>query len=52
MKISVTLCTYNGESYLPQKLESILAQTRMSDKLVVCDDLYSGNTTAIVKICN
>ncbi len=49
MKISIALCTYNGAAYLLQQLESILAQTRMPDELVVCDDLSSDNTTAIAK---
>lgn len=49
MKISIALCTYNGAAHLVQQLESILGQTRVPDELVVCDDLSSDNTTAIVK---
>jgi glycosyltransferase involved in cell wall biosynthesis len=49
MKISIALCTYNGAAYLDQQLGSILAQTRTPDELVVCDDLSTDNTTAIVK---
>lgn len=40
---SVALCTYNGERHLPRQLESIAAQTRRVDELVVCDD---GSTDA------
>jgi hypothetical protein len=38
MKISVAMCTYNGSEYLPAQWESILAQSRKPDEIVVCDD--------------
>ncbi len=38
MKISIALCTYNGEKFLTEQLESFLAQTRLPDELVVGDD--------------
>jgi glycosyltransferase involved in cell wall biosynthesis len=47
MKISVALCTYNGAKYLPEQLQSYLAQTRLPDELVVCDD---GSTDATFSI--
>ena len=43
LRLSVALCTFNGARYLPQQLESIAAQTRLPDELVVCDD---GSTDA------
>lgn len=49
MKISVALCTYNGERYLREQLESIAAQTRLPDEVVVCDDCSSDETTEIVR---
>jgi Glycosyl transferase family 2 len=48
-KISVALCTYNGEPFLRQQLESIQQQTRLPDELVVCDDRSTDQTLAIVR---
>jgi glycosyltransferase involved in cell wall biosynthesis len=47
--ISVALCTYNGERYLPAQLESIAAQTRLPDELVVCDDASTDRTAKMVR---
>lgn len=46
---SVAMCTYNGARYVGDQLESIAAQTRLPDELVVCDDASSDNTAAIVE---
>jgi glycosyltransferase involved in cell wall biosynthesis len=48
-RISVALCTYNGERYLPELLESLLAQERLPHELVVCDDRSSDSTVALVE---
>jgi glycosyltransferase involved in cell wall biosynthesis len=48
-KISVALCTYNGEPFLRQQLASIQQQTRLPDELVVCDDLSTDQTLKIVR---
>ena len=48
-KISVALCTYNGERFLRQQLESIQQQSRLPDELVVCDDRSRDQTVAIVR---
>ncbi len=48
-KISVALCTYNGDSFLRQQLESIQQQTRLPDELVVCDDRSTDQTIVIVR---
>jgi glycosyltransferase involved in cell wall biosynthesis len=37
-RVSVALCTFEGERYVSSQLESLLAQTRLPDELVVCDD--------------
>ena len=47
--ISVALCTYNGERYLRQQLDSILNQTLAVDEIVVCDDASSDGTPAILE---
>jgi glycosyltransferase involved in cell wall biosynthesis len=49
MKLSVALCTYNGERFLREQLESIASQSRPPDELIVCDDGSSDNTLAIIK---
>ena len=49
MTLSVAMCTYNGEAYLPEQLISIAAQTRQPDELVICDDCSSDGTVEIVK---
>lgn len=49
MKISVAMCTYNGADFLPAQLESILAQSRKPDEIVVCDDGSTDETRAILQ---
>jgi len=48
MKISIALCTYNGERYLGEQLASIAAQSRQPDELVVCDDGSTDDTLIIL----
>jgi hypothetical protein len=48
-RISVALCTYNGERFLPQQLASIANQTRLPDELVVCDDRSTDRTLSMVR---
>jgi glycosyltransferase involved in cell wall biosynthesis len=49
MRLSVALCTYNGEEYLGEQLDSLAAQTRPPDELVVCDDRSTDRTPEIVR---
>jgi len=46
--LSVALCTYNGSAFLERQLESIAAQDRPPDELVVCDDASTDATPQIV----
>lgn len=48
MKISVAMATYNGDKYLQMQLESIAAQTRLPDELIVADDCSMDNTLALL----
>ncbi|HTY14510.1 MAG TPA: glycosyltransferase family 2 protein [Methanoregulaceae archaeon] len=48
MKVSVALCTFNGERYLKDQLDSILQQTVMPDELIVCDDCSTDNSMNII----
>jgi len=42
LTLSVAMCSYNGAKYLQEQLDSIIAQTRLPDELVVCDDSSSN----------
>ncbi|WP_163336853.1 glycosyltransferase [Desulfopila sp. IMCC35008] len=48
-KISIALATYNGAYFIREQLESFVAQTRLPDELVVCDDCSSDSTLFIVQ---
>ncbi|MFY1048345.1 glycosyltransferase family 2 protein [Chryseobacterium sp. GP-SGM7] len=47
-KISVALCTYNGEKFIHQQIDSILNQTLKVDEIVICDDGSKDNTSNIL----
>ena len=49
MKISVALCTYNGEKFLEKQLDSILNQSVPVTEIVVCDDISSDSTKSILE---
>jgi len=48
LKISVAMCTYNGETYLTQQLRSILDQTLLPHELVACDDGSTDRTLELL----
>jgi glycosyltransferase involved in cell wall biosynthesis len=47
--IDILLATYNGETYLPEQLNSLLAQTRRGWRLLVRDDGSSDGTREILE---
>ncbi|WP_151083324.1 glycosyltransferase [Nocardioides cynanchi] len=49
MRLSVVMATFEGETYLPEMLDSLATQTRLPDELVVRDDGSSDATVAIVE---
>lgn len=49
MKISIAMATYNGAKYLQEQLDSFVAQTRLPDELVVCDDGSSDGSIEILE---
>lgn len=49
IKISVCMCTYNGEKYIKSQLDSIIAQTKQPDEIVIIDDNSEDRTFEIVK---
>src|SRR5687767_2196446 len=48
-RFSVAMCTYGGARFVGAQLESIAAQTRPPDELVVCDDRSPDETAAVVE---
>lgn len=48
MRASVVLCTWNGERWLPELWQSLLAQTRVPDQIVVRDDASGDGTFALL----
>lgn len=49
MTISIAICTYNGEKYLAEQLDSILSQTVKADEIVICDDGSTDRTMEILE---
>lgn len=47
--LSVALCSYNGEKFLTQQLESILNQSKAIDEIVICDDNSTDSTINIIE---
>ncbi len=48
-KVSVVMCTYNGEKYLKEQLDSILAQTYPIHEIIVRDDCSTDGTMRILE---
>ena len=48
-KISIALCTFNGERFLREQLASYAAQSQLPDEVVVCDDGSTDSTLEILK---
>jgi glycosyltransferase involved in cell wall biosynthesis len=48
-KISVAMCTYNGERFLVEQLDSILNQTYQNIELVIVDDCSTDGTVALLE---
>ena len=47
--VTVTICTYNGEQFLPETLNSVLAQTYANTEVVIVDDGSRDGTVSIIK---
>lgn len=48
VKISLCMCTYNGEQYIREQLDSIVNQTKLPNEIIVFDDASTDNTVAIL----
>jgi glycosyltransferase involved in cell wall biosynthesis len=49
VRVSIALCTYNGARFIGEQLDSIAAQSRPPDELVVCDDRSDDDTVERVR---
>jgi glycosyltransferase involved in cell wall biosynthesis len=49
MRISVALCTFNGEKFIAKQLRSILSQRRRPDEIVIFDDASRDETVSIAR---
>lgn len=49
MKISVAICTYNGEKYINQQIDSILNQSLAVNEIIICDDCSTDQTFNILE---
>lgn len=43
------MCTFNGAAFVEAQLESILAQSRIPDEIIVCDDGSTDGTIDVAK---
>lgn len=48
-RISIAMTTYNGEKYLADQIDSILAQSYSDFELIICDDCSTDATCTILK---
>ncbi|WP_421945875.1 glycosyltransferase [Pedobacter sp.] len=49
MKVSVCIATYNGEKYLKEQIDSILAQISLDDEVIIVDDCSSDSSIEILE---
>lgn len=48
MKLSVAMCTYNGDLYIKEQLQSIINQTVPVNEIIICDDGSTDNTIPLI----
>lgn len=46
--ISIALCTYNGEKYIEEQIQSLLNQTHKPDEIIISDDCSKDKTIELV----
>ena len=47
--VSIVLCTYNGEKYLDEQLNSILNQSYVNFEIIISDDASTDNTLMVLE---
>lgn len=48
MLVSIALCTYNGESFIEEQLNSILRQRYQHLEIIICDDASTDGTRSLL----
>ena len=49
MKVSIAMCTYNGQKFLKEQLNSLLRQSKQADEIIIVDDKSNDNTVKIIE---
>ena len=49
MKVSIIMCSYNGEEFIERAIESVLAQTYTNWELIICDDQSKDRSIALIE---
>lgn len=49
MLVDILMCTYNGEDFIEQQIQSILDQTHTDFKLIIVDDISKDRTVEIIQ---
>lgn len=49
LRLSIVMCTYNGAAYLQPQLDSLLAQKRLPDDIVLSDDASTDPTMSVLE---
>ncbi len=49
VKVSIAMCTYNGEKFLLEQLNSFLMQTVLPNELIIYDDCSTDSTLEIIE---
>jgi glycosyltransferase involved in cell wall biosynthesis len=47
--VSIAMCTFNGEKFLREQLDSILSQTHSFLEIIICDDVSTDATASILQ---
>lgn len=47
--ISIAMCSFNGANWIADQLNSIAAQTKKPDELIICDDGSTDSTLEIIQ---
>lgn len=48
-KVAILMCTYNGQAYLKEQIDSLIAQTHQNWTLYISDDGSTDGTLALLK---
>ena len=46
--VSIVMCTYNGEAFLQEQIDSLLQQTYSNLEIIISDDASSDNTRCVL----